>query len=616
MPGPAAPPGPGAAPGFDYDSSAPLDVREVSVSNVGEARRLHDISYAGYRGGRVTAYLLERTGEGPRPGLLFLHRASGDRSVYLAEAMVLARAGAICLLIDAPQARPAPWRKPLDVTEPDSLRELFVQTVVDLRRGIDLLCARPDVDRARIGFVGQRFGANVGALLLASDARVKVASLQCMDPSWTSTLRTSRSPGATGLRRALPADRFKRLIEAMAPLDAGAHLGRTHAKLLLQYARYDNELASAADGRLAGSAGAVRWYEAGRELDDLEALVDRVNWIEEALELRFVPASRAARERPGPEAPPADTVSAKVEDFARLVKLHDYDARVPLEFKTDSARTLPSGIRIESVSYASPKGGRVTALLVHPPGTGPFGGVLFMHPGAGDRSSFLPEAIALAEAGAVSLLPEAPFARPAPWTRRYDPADSTNDRDLEIQNVVDLRRGIDLLCARPDVDKSRLGYVGHSYGAVHGGVLAGVDHRLRAFVLMGGEATPAADLRDTTLEASRTFRAGLSAEQLDRYVGAMEPLDPVHYIGHAVPAALLFQFARFDVFIDERHALEYAAAASQPKQVRWYDTGHDLFSPDAVADRLEWLGLRLRLQSMKPIIDRRLGVKRGGSSLP
>ena len=188
-----------------------------------------------------------------------------------------------------------------------------------------------------------------------------------------------------------------------------------------------------------------------------------------------------------------------------------------------------------------------------------------MHPGAGDRSSFLSEAIALAEAGAVSLLPEAPFARPAPWTRRYDPADSTNDRNLEIQNVVDLRRGIDLLCSRPDVDKTRLGYVGHSYGAVHGGVLAGVDRRIRAFVLMGGEGTPAADLRDTTLEASRAFGAGLSADQLDRYLGAMEPLDPIHYVGHVAPAALLFQFVHFDVFIDERQALAYAAAGSQPK---------------------------------------------------
>src|SRR5439155_11463323 len=116
----------------------------------------------------------------------------------------------------------------------------------------------------------------------------------------------------------------------------------------------------------------------------------------------------------GPEVPPADNAAAQAQDFDRLVKLHDYDARTPLDFKTDSARTLGSGIRIESVSYASPKGGRVTALLVRPPGTGPFGGVLFMHPGAGDRSSLPSAAIPLADAGAVPLQPAAPCPRPAP----------------------------------------------------------------------------------------------------------------------------------------------------------------------------------------------------------
>jgi dienelactone hydrolase len=45
------------------------------------------------------------------------------------------------------------------------------------------------------------------------------------------------------------------------------------------------------------------------------------------------------------------------------------------------------------------------------------------------------------------------------------------DRKIEIQAVVDLRRGIDLLLARSDVDQTRLAYVGHSYGAQWGSIL-------------------------------------------------------------------------------------------------------------------------------------------------
>src|SRR6202011_3560940 len=62
------------------------------------------------------------------------------------------------------------------------------------------------------------------------------------------------------------------------------------------------------------------------------------------------------------------------------------------------------------------------------------------------------------------------------------------DREAEIQAVVDLRRGIDLLLARPDVDAKRLAYVGHSYGAQWGSILSAVDKRMKTSILMAGVA--------------------------------------------------------------------------------------------------------------------------------
>lgn len=62
------------------------------------------------------------------------------------------------------------------------------------------------------------------------------------------------------------------------------------------------------------------------------------------------------------------------------------------------------------------------------------------------------------------------------------------DRDIFIQTVVDLRRGIDLLLARPDVDPKRLACVGHSYGAQWGSILSAVDKRMKTSVLMAGVA--------------------------------------------------------------------------------------------------------------------------------
>src|SRR6185503_12661500 len=92
------------------------------------------------------------------------------------------------------------------------------------------------------------------------------------------------------------------------------------------------------------------------------------------------------------------------------------------------------------------------------------------------------------DAGAVSVLIDYPWSRPEPYRRRQGRGmkEAEKDRDSWIQAVVDLRRAFDLLEARKDVDRTRLGYVGHSYGAQWGAVLSAVDKRMKATVLMGG----------------------------------------------------------------------------------------------------------------------------------
>jgi len=40
----------------------------------------------------------------------------------------------------------------------------FFQQVMDMRRGVDVLLARKDVDRKRIAYVGHSYNAGIGAL--------------------------------------------------------------------------------------------------------------------------------------------------------------------------------------------------------------------------------------------------------------------------------------------------------------------------------------------------------------------------------------------------------------------------------------------------------------------
>jgi dienelactone hydrolase len=270
--------------------------------------------------------------------------------------------------------------------------------------------------------------------------------------------------------------------------------------------------------------------------------------------------------------------------------LFDYDAGAPLAIREVGVRNR-GGVRVRDITYAAP-GRRVRAYLVEPPGKGPFAGAVFLHWYApaqpnGNRTEFLDEAAALARRGVVSVLPEGLF----PWVE--SPKGDERDRELIARQVVELRRALDLLASREDVDPKRIGYVGHDYGAMYGALLASVDKRPRAYALMAPDAT-----------FGNWFLAffvppGDDAQRA-RYLEALAPLDPIYHVRRAAPGALLFQFGRYDQFIPEDTARQLSGAGSQPKRVEFYDAGHDLRDLEgkptaAGGDRARWLGERLGL---------------------
>jgi pimeloyl-ACP methyl ester carboxylesterase len=286
--------------------------------------------------------------------------------------------------------------------------------------------------------------------------------------------------------------------------------------------------------------------------------------------------------------------SPQTHDFEKGAYLFDYDAQAPLEIQ-ETGTERRGDVRIVDLSYASPLGGRVPAYLVLPPGEAKHPAVLFLHPGQGSRSTFLDEAVELArDRGFVSLTISAPFLRPENQGKRAgNPWNPEVSRKEQIQAVVDLRRGFDLLVSRPEVDSRHMAYVGHSLGATVGGILAGVEKRPAAFVLMAGYPSLTHAMEHNSDQGAIAFQELATPEQRKAYVDALEPIDALHYVGHAAPAKLLFQFARRDEFITPWDAAAYILEASDPKEVKWYDTDHS-FNEEARRDRGEWLGRTLQ----------------------
>ncbi len=270
--------------------------------------------------------------------------------------------------------------------------------------------------------------------------------------------------------------------------------------------------------------------------------------------------------------------------------LFGYDDDAPLSIqKVDSWQD--GSLRVSTISYRSPRGGRVPALIVTPRGDGPFAGLIVQHGLPGDKFQVLPIAEDFARTGAVVVSID------APWSRRKELPDFTEgDRADQIQLMVDLRRAVDLLHSRDDVDDDRIAYVGVSYGAAMGGLLAGIEDRIKAFVLASGDGGLVSHFTGTGAYANGPL-SQLPPARRKRWLDAMGPIEPVKWIGRA-HAPILFLSGRNDELVPPADARKYQQAADEPKDVRWYDSGHTL-PPKAMCDAARWLEGRIGIAAAK-----------------
>src|SRR6185295_4371633 len=264
-----------------------------------------------------------------------------------------------------------------------------------------------------------------------------------------------------------------------------------------------------------------------------------------------------------------------------------YDRSVAFDLKEESSKDQ-DGITIRDVNYApyTPERGRVKAYLIKPAGKGPFAGVLFFHwlgEHKSDRTEYLDEAVALAKQGTASLLFQGYF----PWA--VPPKDGDTDRQRVIDQTIEVRRAVDLLLTQPGVDRKRIGYVGHDYGAMYGANLAGVDKRVKTFIFM-------APIGSFNYWSLAYWLKKQDAPFKEAYRQALRPVDPVTHISHAAPTTILFQFANQDEHIPKAEAMALFDVASEPKEMKWYEAKHDLNIDAAQNDRREWLTRHLSLK--------------------
>lgn len=162
-------------------------------------------------------------------------------------------------------------------------------------------------------------------------------------------------------------------------------------------------------------------------------------------------------------------------------------------------------------------------------------------------------------------------------------------RDGFIQAVVDLRRGVDYLQSRADIDGKRIGYFGVSMGAIIGAIFAGVDDRVQASVLMVGGANWELLIKGTSLPLigrdDPTYAATIAS-----VISILKPVDPLLWVGRISPRPVLMVNGDADTVVPVAANKALHDAAREPKEVYWYKGGH-------IPDGSQFLGVSLRVGS-------------------
>jgi predicted esterase len=268
---------------------------------------------------------------------------------------------------------------------------------------------------------------------------------------------------------------------------------------------------------------------------------------------------------------PATTTTSAIPPLEERAQLLAYDESAPIRLVEKKAQSQ-GGAEVVDVVYTAGER-KVSAYLVRPKGE-PRAAVLWAHwygeEANANRTEFLPDAVALAANGVVSLLPQGYF----PWEADVS-EEAAEDRQLAVEQIVQLRRGLDLL--QREAAGVPIGFVGHDYGAMYGAALV-ADKRPQAYVLMAPDAT----FSNWFL---KYFVPGASKPELDQ---AFAPLDPVNNVGDVAPASVLFQFARSDRYVPYYVADKLTEAAGGAAKAKDYASGHEL-NDEAREDRLAWL---------------------------
>ena len=235
-------------------------------------------------------------------------------------------------------------------------------------------------------------------------------------------------------------------------------------------------------------------------------------------------------------------------------------------------RTIPGGRQI-ALEFRADGSPAVPGTLLVPAASGPVPAALLIH-GYSSRKEHMAESVGMAlfRRAIASLAIDLPLH----GTRREPSAPGGMGDPLVLIRhwrlaVQETRLAIHFLRARTEIDGERIGVVGYSLGSFLATLLASEEKAVRAVVVAAGGDLPS-DIPFATL--ARTV------------------VDPLRAVRKLKGRPLLVVHGRRDRTVLPEQAQRLFDAAHEPKEIRWWDTGHYLPAA-AIDDTTDWLAERL-----------------------
>ncbi len=269
---------------------------------------------------------------------------------------------------------------------------------------------------------------------------------------------------------------------------------------------------------------------------------------------------------------------------------YDYDATLPLDVKELQTTALGECEKI-SFTFAATDGSTVPALLFLPPGQPTQSLVLFLHGLGGSKDGARLIANTLCPNGiAVLAIDARGHGDRQQADARLIAPDLNRFRQTVIGTIVDNRRALDYVASRPDFNPDRIVLVGVSMGGIFGSILSAVEPRIDAAALLVAGGRWDILLRNSQHSEVRNLRNDALLPTIIR--SQLAAVEPVNFVGHIAPRPLFFANGKLDRIITPRSAQALHNAASQPRQIHWYQAGHAGAVLQCIPDLTNWLRLQ------------------------